>query len=630
MTELAECKVDPENVNIFCNSKLWIRQLVTGQPKAISESEFVVPGGMSCAEGRRNYTDVQETSGTDRPAVVVNGSLYDGCLEKACLKLGCATVSHTDRQIAFQTALGLTKNHLLELWRCKEGVMGDRLPKYKPQLDEDTVPTGPEAPTLKICTMDDETLNLPRAVRSEWLADPVRSPEWKKLLVEFDRTFASPTASDGSSEPVPVDTEPVVNAQPFDWAALFPDEPRDAAAFHAKYRNSGVFQSAAWCPEVCLYVVDTSTETEAHKPKLFVEGKNDYLLPSTEPILTYGAGQWLMDSKAETWLNDQDVDTHKGVMCEFGSDLVKVWRLRAYRNERTLGAAKPLWFMKHELNLGKGDDILMQMLEENHDDDDEMMAFLMSSPVDAAAAEPDAVEKPPQQEPAENPPELDEKTSKEINEEVPQEERAENPPGPAEPADNPPGPAEPADNPPGPARPGRRVRYADMTPESKAKEKKRRIDQHRANSDRWHAKWVSKGVPKNKNSGCGGSAGNAEAAGIAEPERQPPNDDEQPPNDDFRPEIGEELMKEAGFLLEQNHDLILHPFSNCVCSINVLHTHCIQAIGGDMRRVRVSYMQQWMQHKKGHSATHQDANKAWLESELRAQILAGRKGQQSS
>lgn len=32
----------------------------------------------------------------------------------------------------------------------------------------------------------------------------------------------------------------------------------------------------------------------------------------------------------------------------------QVWRLRAYRNERTLGAAKPLWFMKRELNLGKG------------------------------------------------------------------------------------------------------------------------------------------------------------------------------------------------------------------------------------------------------------------------------------
>ena len=248
--------------------------------------------------------------------MVVNGSLYDGCLEKACLKLGCATVSHTDRQNAFQMALTLTKNHLIELWRSREGVMSDRLPKYKPQVDEDAMPAVPEQPSLKICTMVDDTLNLPRAVRSEWLGDPVRSPEWKKLLIEFDRAFASPGGPAEESSAVTEASEPAANAQPFDWAALFPDEPRDAAAFHTKYRNSAVFQSAAWCPEMCLYVVDTSTESEECKPKLFLEAKNDYLLPSTEPILTYGAGQWLMDAKAETWLSDQDESKHKAVICE--------------------------------------------------------------------------------------------------------------------------------------------------------------------------------------------------------------------------------------------------------------------------------------------------------------------------
>ncbi len=39
---------------------------MSGQPKAIQESQFVVPGVMtgvvSSAEGRRNYTDVQETA----------------------------------------------------------------------------------------------------------------------------------------------------------------------------------------------------------------------------------------------------------------------------------------------------------------------------------------------------------------------------------------------------------------------------------------------------------------------------------------------------------------------------------------------------------------------------------------
>ena len=57
---------------------------------------------------------------------------------------------------------------------------------------------------------------------------------------------------------------------------------------------------------------------------------------------------------------------------------------------------------------------------------------------------------------------------------------------------------------------------------------------------------------------------------------------------------------------------------------------CIQGIDGDMRRVRVSYMQQWSSLKvsQGQSVQQGDANKAWLGSELRAQILAARKGQQ--
>ena len=76
-------EVDKENVNVFCNSKLWTCQLVSGQPKAIQEQDFIVPGAnsgaMSSAEGRRNYTDVQETAqwlgGIDLPLLVLKDLL---------------------------------------------------------------------------------------------------------------------------------------------------------------------------------------------------------------------------------------------------------------------------------------------------------------------------------------------------------------------------------------------------------------------------------------------------------------------------------------------------------------------------------------------------------------------------
>ena len=52
---------------------------MTGQPKAIQESQFVVPGCVSSAEGRRNYTDVQETAqwlgGPDVPAQILKDLL---------------------------------------------------------------------------------------------------------------------------------------------------------------------------------------------------------------------------------------------------------------------------------------------------------------------------------------------------------------------------------------------------------------------------------------------------------------------------------------------------------------------------------------------------------------------------
>lgn len=76
-------QVDKELVNKFCSSKLWLSQLTT-VATVIPEAEFIVPGMMtgqcgSSAEGRRNYTDLQETSqwlgGVDIPSKVLDDLL---------------------------------------------------------------------------------------------------------------------------------------------------------------------------------------------------------------------------------------------------------------------------------------------------------------------------------------------------------------------------------------------------------------------------------------------------------------------------------------------------------------------------------------------------------------------------
>ena len=75
-------KVEKEDVNCFASSKLWQSQLVSSAPRAIDESEFIIPGCsaiVSSAEGRRNYTDLQETAqwigGTEIPKLILKDLL---------------------------------------------------------------------------------------------------------------------------------------------------------------------------------------------------------------------------------------------------------------------------------------------------------------------------------------------------------------------------------------------------------------------------------------------------------------------------------------------------------------------------------------------------------------------------
>ena len=239
----------------------------------------------------------------------MNGTLYDSCIEKACLRMKHPTVSQTDRPAPFQTGLKLMKNHLIDLWKAREGPMQDRLPRYRSELPEEEQPANAEVPELKLCTLIDECLVLPRDVRAEFLTDAVRSPEWRRILQEFDRTFGS----NAGPAPVPAGDQSSESAA-FSWAEVFTAEPSQTADFHAKY-DAHVKGKCAWCPELVAYIVDDTPanhEGASNPPKFFVEAKEDYVLPS-EPILVYGAGAWLMDAKATQFLEDNRETGHKAV-----------------------------------------------------------------------------------------------------------------------------------------------------------------------------------------------------------------------------------------------------------------------------------------------------------------------------
>ena len=96
------------------------------------------------------------------PLIVVNATLYDGCLEKVCLELGLPCVSQSDKQSNFNTGLSVTKMKLMNLWKEGSGVMKDRLPRYKNEPDAEELPVQISEPELKLCTLIDDCLCLPR------------------------------------------------------------------------------------------------------------------------------------------------------------------------------------------------------------------------------------------------------------------------------------------------------------------------------------------------------------------------------------------------------------------------------------------------------------------------------------
>ena len=141
-----------------------------------------------------------------------------------------------------------------------------------------------------------------------------------------------------------------------------------------------------------------------------------------------------------------------------------------------------------------------------------------------------------------------------------------------------------------PSKTKKRVFLKDLTPNSKEVEIERRKQAKRDQSNVWHAKWESKGVPKESNK--------------SEPE---PSTESTVPNPE--PEVEDVEFKVSPELLEV-------------------------AVTSDMRTVRSNYMAQYIAWKEVQcpdvdpSTFRSEANRHWMESELRCQLMAGRKKQQ--
>ena len=163
----------------------------------------------------------------------------------------------------------------------------------------------------------------------------------------------------------------------------------------------------------------------------------------------------------------------------------------------------------------------------------------------------------------------------------------------------------------------KRVYLKNLTPNSKEVELERRKQAKRDNSNRWHSKWQSAGVPKE----CEEPNQDHQEEQPNEPhlEDQPnePHLEDQvnerhqePPNDgvDGARDDGDDQMAEPG------GDDTFKPTAELLLDASLCN---------DMRKVRFTFVKQWCEWKG--TDDQKAAAQAWQESDLRAQIMAGRK-----
>lgn len=188
-------------------------------------------------------------------------------------------------------------------WKDGIGKMGTLLPKYKPTPEDDT-PITADVPTLAVFVNQDGALVIPAETRALYLQDVVRAPEWRKILQDFDKkwgTVSTSTPTPSTATPVqevsaaPGPSEVPSDAQPqsgSSWEGMFPEEPTNMDALTQTY-GPGAHT---------FTVTSTLTAIVVEGPKLFLVGNGTATFNTDEPILMFGGGSWILDARAETFM----------------------------------------------------------------------------------------------------------------------------------------------------------------------------------------------------------------------------------------------------------------------------------------------------------------------------------------
>ncbi|CAK9100995.1 unnamed protein product [Durusdinium trenchii] len=308
-------------VNAFCTSSLWLRQVLQQFPAAIPESQFVVPSQSILSHSeRRNLTDLQETAqwlgGINVPrmvlkslmsgvknsfgTIVLHPTSYDGALELAAISEGMWVMGTSIVDAHFKASSDAVKNHLLQAWKQGAHPMDGQSKRHKKDVPSDDLPKAPELPELKLCQHNNGKISIPRDVRQHFMQCPVHGPEWRELLVAFDKDWGATPPPAGAG---------AFKLEPFDWATCFSGSPTTLDALKQKFGAD--LTEMVGIGKTLLYL--------APGPQLYVGAKECavHLKALEGAIVSRGAGSWLTGDKAAKFESN---NPDRGIPCKIDSD----------------------------------------------------------------------------------------------------------------------------------------------------------------------------------------------------------------------------------------------------------------------------------------------------------------------
>lgn len=193
--------------------------------------------------------------------------------------------------------------------------------RHKKDVPSDDLPKAPELPELKLCQHNNGKISIPRDVRQHFMQCPVHGPEWRELLVAFDKDWGAtppPAGAGGENQPgtrentkpeVKEEMESAFKLEPFDWATCFSGSPTTLDALKQKFGAD--LTEMVGIGKTLLYL--------APGPQLYVGAKECavHLKALEGAIVSRGAGSWLTGDKAAKFESN---NPDRGIPCKIDSD----------------------------------------------------------------------------------------------------------------------------------------------------------------------------------------------------------------------------------------------------------------------------------------------------------------------